>query len=164
MQREIRFRAWDKRDNKMHFESDDDYLLFRVRNGKTFAVRVGGFLNGDRPLFCETDQLIVMQYTGLHDKNGNEIYEGDIVSKFRKDVKHNKIESRYPVCFGIYDNGEAYEDLVQGNGWHLGQQLFFHAGVREGGRWESKCDDLIDANDLEVIGNIYEHPDSLEVK
>lgn len=95
--------------------------------------------------------------TGLLDKQGKEIYEGDIVSKFGQDIHSHKIENRYVVRFGLYDNGESYEANISGNGWYLADEMFFRSGKREAGLWESKCEHFLDANNLECIGNIYEN-------
>ena len=92
-------------------------------------------LNADDSMFSEP-----MQYTGLFDKNDNEIFEGDIVRISMRIGKHlttsigvvrfDKIE----VCFKIRnDLGGHYVTM-------------FHASY------------------FEVIGNIYENPELLEVK
>ena len=76
--------------------------------------------------------IILMQYTGLHDKNGKEIYEGDIVRKF------NGIIGKV-----IYEHSEFIIDVTNNKKLDYGRL------------------DLIE-NFIEVIGNIYDNPDLLE--
>lgn len=65
--REIKFRFWSKQKNKM----SDSFDLFGIYAGRDEAEA------GGMPFY--EDQIILMQYTGLKDSKGVEIYEGDIV-------------------------------------------------------------------------------------
>lgn len=75
MSRVFKFRAWDKKENKMYYNVQDTYDY--MCNGK-------GCLEENFGDVLEDDKYIVMQYTGINDIEGNEIYEGDIVETTRE--------------------------------------------------------------------------------
>lgn len=78
------------------------------------------------------DDIELMQYTGLHDKNGEEIYEGDIVYVASEDEN----------AFILWDK-ETARYIIQFKGWCADFDNYY-------------------GKELEVIGNIYDNPDLLE--
>ena len=135
MNREIKFRVWDIVNKRMLSYGD----IMTLPMWEVF------------PGTPEQRAYEVMQYTGLEDKNGNEIYEGDIlkertpsgfnysVVKFGEiDISSFSCESKMCTCF--------YHDFSNFNdNWGevaLGNNL----------------------KNIEVIGNIYENPELLETK
>ena len=123
--RDIKFRIWDT-ENKLMLkvqELDFEPTFY----GGRIAIRPDQYND-----YFDTEDMILMQYTGLHDKNGKEIYEGDIVRKF------NGIIGKV-----IYEHSEFIIDVTNNKKLDYGRL------------------DLIE-NFIEVIGNIYDNPDLLE--
>lgn len=131
MNRAIKFRAWDKTENKMH-------------NVLSLALRwSGGYvIETDADSFIKTrneDESVLLQYTGLKDKKGNEIYEGDLFEyitpishcKYRKSVQYEVSEACWILWDGNPDNRQS----------RLASGLASHG---------------------EVVGNIFQNTESLK--
>jgi len=130
-QREIKFRAWDKKDNDMVYIDD---LYWFEENGVTDFSGVGRY-----------GEYIFMQFTGLHDKNGKDVYEGDV-------CKFNRVEEECSFFCGI-----AYIDTdVVGGQWEIVSYL----DPLDKGYLDPT---LFWNEDFEIIGNIHEKPELIEV-
>ena len=102
MNREIKFRAWDKEDESMH-----DVLGISFYH-RTVSVDTGGgkFLQDDE------DRFAIMQSTGLYDKSNSPIYEGDILST---DLSRPYLVVEFrngAFMFQCHDNGKDYYDFM----------------------------------------------------
>ena len=132
-----KFRAWDKHGQKMF--TNDELIIW---NGNVYA-------NDSKKLTCNNlkgwsiDDEYLMQSTGLCDKEGTEVFEGDIIAI---EVE----ESETPI------NAKIFQDNKIG-------VLMFHV-------FEDNEDvpmvELLEDNSVAfaVIGNIYENPELLEVE
>jgi len=87
--------------------------------------------------------LSLMQYTGLHDKNGKEIYEGDIVKYY--DSYHMWLTGL------VINNGIGFGISVEGDWLELTEFAGYPVYV----------ENLPNVEEIEVIGNIYENPELL---
>ncbi len=141
MSRKIKFRAWDKEWANFTIDEGENWLDF---NGGCW---MGAYTKGHTPNreIIRDNNLILMQYTGLKDKNGKEIYEGDITF-----AKWNKPHIGK-------DDGTARVVI-----WS--DQLGGWGESRDGkdGQWSSYLKTHALEN-TKVIGNIYENPELLEI-
>jgi uncharacterized phage protein (TIGR01671 family) len=154
MMREIKFRAWDKED-KCWVKEPDVHFFINYYTDHPQSIFLFGNTTSNMSL---EHRYILMQYTGLKDKNGKEIYEGDIV-KGRLGIVLGEVKS------GKYKMKRQNKHHVPR--WHLG---WYIQDKREqyGLEWAYWYIDNylhpIRKDYLEVIGNIYENPELLEGK
>ena len=133
--REFKFRVWSIEEKQ--FISPNILEVFDESGDLTaFKYIKTGKLN---PLYMPVENYIIQQYTGLTDKNKNLIYEGDIVKFSRLFEKERKIKEL--KSFVRFHNGQFGFDLIGFN------DMFFT---------------LSDECGIEVIGNIFEHPELLK--
>lgn len=131
--REIKFRAWDN-------------------NGKVMlswdCIMQTAFNRGDYPLIYDLLagnlsggkwDMRLLQCTGLKDKNGKEIYEGDILQIIDS-------EDKTTITVGFHDGAFSVEIMADWGGFHKSLADFMYP------------------NEWEIIGNIYENPELVEAK
>lgn len=116
MTREIKFRAWDGKEMLHEFSNSSDLNEF-----------LGGGNNG---------LYKFMQFTGLLDNNGKEIYEGDIVRY--ENMSYDPSEGDAPYDFSQIEWKDFYWCYAEG------------------------CINEVESKDFEIIGNIYENPELLK--
>lgn len=155
--RENKFRAWDKEKevmvyscytfplSKYKFEIDVMYDYGLILTKLINRANITYDDDGEEGIINEFKKVdaIIMQYTGLRDKKGTRIYEGDIVeykSKFTRFIGK--------IVYGLY-NDTSQTDL----GYYI--QWFDNDYIRiDLGYWKHKG--------IEVIGNVYGNPTLLE--
>ncbi|MCW0263111.1 YopX family protein [Fusobacterium vincentii] len=123
--REIKFRAWLKEKKEMIDNARPDFFC------KQLHYLRGNSAGGQDVLGVSTEDIELMQYTGLKDMREKEIYEGDVLS-------NGNDEKPYKV---IFENGSYRAEFEED--------------------FEEYSFDLIDvvAQGCEIIGNIYENPE-----
>jgi len=133
MNDKLKYRIWDKNRNKMLIPQDN--INYCCVGGYAVSIEVYESMDGSiRPVIRPTaiyDNAVSMQCTGLKDKNGKLIYEGDVV-KFKPEVFGRPKQIIWDECHYI-----------------LKDTLII------------LCNMEIEKFGLEVIGNVYENPELL---
>jgi uncharacterized phage protein (TIGR01671 family) len=143
-----KFKAWDTEQNKWHEP------IYEAYKGKLFELLIG--LSGDlnmrtidklthESLF--NDRFKLVQFTGLHDCNGKEIFDGDVLNK-KTTFENNMADKRFQLATQInvgFENGSFIDK-------NSGQNLF------DAMRTVSSYPQKVWTN-YEIIGNEFENPE-----
>ncbi|RDY87021.1 YopX family protein [Bacillus amyloliquefaciens] len=141
--REIKFRAWDENSQEMIYEVGitPEGIPYSIPENAEGCDQFNYFLT------CHK-----MQYTGLKDKNGREIYEGDILKRTVTVVMYGSGKPSKDI--DEYLEVEYREDYA---GFYIGERPLF-AYVDNTRDVDTGCR----CTKAEVIGNIYKDPELLE--
>ena len=141
MPREIKFRIWERLAKKMmQWDMLKDH----------YQTMIVGIL--DEP----SEDWIPMQFTGLKDKNGKEIYEGDVLLIPDEDIVPVTDEGQGPLepCNHIvpveFRDGEFGFEIPKSDDGETGWQT-----------WRT-WNEYSDPKEIEIIGNIWENPELLK--
>lgn len=123
-----RYRAWHKTCEEM------GRIAF-IRYRQSGEIAHLSFRGNTYSGLVKLDEIELMQSTGLKDKNGKEVFEGDIIKCTRGCLHEVYIEKEY------------------GGTYFGGMPAVYLKGLREGYAWTEH---------EEIVGNIYENPELLE--
>lgn len=143
MQNKFRYRVFDNDDKKMH-----DVIFLNYENN---SVEWYNDKNKKRAAFI--DEVPTVQCTGLKDKNGKLIYEGDILDLYVSSKKLYRYEVKYEIgSFMLESQDEIFDFKNVWNDYvYPLSQLYYEYQNEE--NYIDEC---------EIIGNVYENPELLE--
>lgn len=145
MNREIEFRIKNELTGKWHYGSP---LFYDDGSFNFFDKELLSKYGLDAYSYIVFDEDTLGQYTGLKDKNGTKIFEGDV-------FEDEKDEIRGIV---VFENGSFRIK------WFGLQTTLYEYGYDDGGFGEVECEtfDMYNIDQMEVIGNIYDNPELLQ--
>jgi uncharacterized phage protein (TIGR01671 family) len=133
--RPIEFRAWDEETEKMYYPDDECTFVIEANQLRCFVPQVIPMTRDEPEHIVGRELVHLMQFTGLLDKNGTEIYEGDIISNGTSrlcKVKWHKWTGQWDAIPITKNKGNADNFVCEG--------------------WKN----------CEIIGNIHENPELLK--
>lgn len=153
--REIKFRAWNPKAKKMYYQGDETNIVPGINDefaGVMFGKAAVAYeYDFDGDTYNDTWEndfgMPLMQYTGLKDKNGKEIYEGDICKYYDSEPDDSE---EFETSRDGYDGGWHDVELIGVVEWQNETAGFTVGGTKW---WSDK---------IEVIGNIYENKELLK--
>ncbi|MFQ9629999.1 MAG: YopX family protein [Enterococcus avium] len=140
-----KFRAWDKRENTMR----DVAVLHFTKGGKVNSIEYWKTPSESKSYHVRN--LILMQSTGLKDKNGVEIFEGDIVHVLDSE-QINQRDENGAFIDAFFEEIDEIDSVVFVDGCFKLKRTGFDVCI---------CRSV---EDFTIIGNIYENPELLEVQ
>lgn len=133
MPAEIKFRAWDDTYKKMYYPTTNLFVDWDKHYGSKLLCEIAS-LDGKRDL--SDSNYSIMQFTGLKDKNGDNIYEGDII-----DASHFR-----PLIVGFCKESASFGACRDIN-MVIDKMFWFHNDI------------VLDQDDWYIVGNIFQNPD-----
>lgn len=136
MSRQVKYRVWDK-----PFNNWMDHCASLMANGTMLYISIT-LEDGNKPtpsIFnVDSERYIIQQFTGLQDRNGKEIYEGDVVS-----LDYGNLKGSKQLAVVVWSM----------NGFYLQHPKFPKALFEDTTYQFEEC---------KVMGNVIQHPELLD--